>query len=111
MNLKLKEAKTIVRYSRSNKVTLLTLMIAGVLFGVQVWLSGEVATTGQQINQYEVRKQELLTEYTRLQELYNSLSALDSIETKAHEMGLVRVNPDSIHYVSTLDSFASLLQR
>lgn len=111
MNLKLREAKTIVRYSRSNRVTLLTMLLAGVLFGVQVWLSGEVATTGQQINQHEARKQELLTEHTRLQESYNALSSLDSVEAKAHEMGLVRVSPESIHYVSTLDSFASLLQR
>jgi len=111
MKLKLKEAKTIVRYSRSNKVTLLTMLLAGVLCGVQVWLSGEVATTGQEINKYEMRKQELLTEYTRLQESYNALSSLDSVEAKAHEMGLVRVSPESIHYVSTLDSFASLIRQ
>lgn len=111
MNLKLKEAKKIVRFSRSNRVTLVTLIMAGGLFCLQVWLSAEVATTGQQINQYETRRQELLTEYTRLQESYNSLSSLDAVESKANEMGLVRVSPESIHYISTLDSFASLVQR
>ncbi len=111
MKLPLKRIQSAPRYTRRSVFIAVTLICASGLFGLQIWLSGEIATAGQQINEYEQRKAELTNEHARLQEQYNALSALDSIQKKAVEMGFVRVSPESLHYVNTLDSFASLFQQ
>ena len=78
------------------------------LFGVQIWLSGEIATAGERIKSYEQRKEELLLENARLQEEFNALSSLESISKRADEMGFVKAQPDQIEYVHIVDSLASL---
>ena len=112
MNIQLRRKQPIQRISTRSKI-ITTLIVCGgfVLFGLQIWLSGQIATAGQQIRDYENEKEKLLAENAALNEQFNTISSLEYIEEKAKEMGFVRVQPGAIEFISSLDSFASLIRQ
>jgi hypothetical protein len=111
ISLRRQEQQYLRHAGRSKIVVILLLAGGGIIFGLQIWLSGEIATSGELINSYEEKKQELLLENARLREAYDRQSSLEMVQKQAESMGFVKVNPDSIEYVSSLDSFANLTPR
>ncbi|MCA9397376.1 hypothetical protein KC573_00980 [candidate division WWE3 bacterium] len=82
--------------------------LGGVTFGLQIWLSGQIATAGEDIHRLEAQKDVLELENARLTEKMNEEITLAIVEEKAKEMGFVKVHPDQIEFVDSLESFASL---
>ncbi|MCA9390247.1 hypothetical protein KC571_02480 [candidate division WWE3 bacterium] len=94
-------------HGRVNAVVVVVLAFAGVAFGMQIWLSGEIATAGELIGEYESQKAQLELDNARLVEALNNQSSLESIESTAYEMGLVKVHPEQVEFVAPINSFAS----
>ena len=95
----------------SGRIKVLMAVLLGlgsVTFGLQIWLSGRIATAGEEINQLEEHKEQLLLQNARLTEKMNEQITLVAVEEKAREMGFVKVHPEQIEYVDSLESFASL---
>lgn len=78
----------------------------GILFGLQVWFSGELATVGHQITALEAEKETLLLENERLRNEYYQEVNLAELSTQAESAGFVKVAPGSIVHVGGLDEFA-----
>lgn len=111
LQLRRKEERQLLQAGKSRILVLALLGCGSIVFGLQIWLSGEIATSGELINSYEDKRHELLLENARLKEAYNQQSSLETIQKQAEDMGFVKVNPDAIEYVNALDSFATLAPR
>lgn len=94
------------KYGKTKLLIGLLVGLGGIAFGLQIWNSGEVATTGAQIKEYEEEKQILILENARLKEVVNNQSSLEKIQEKAKELGFVKVAPQQLEHILPLESFA-----